>query len=157
MEGTIHAVRRNQAHQHCGIKRRPSPRFLCTEVIARAQIPLWYHIAQEKHQVALGKLGHRTLDLLTITLRFPGTIGVTTRAHPTLQAHEALIGTSRERIIVARLTQGNHQFIGPADSFSDSLLVQLGGNKYAVCATVTSAITIRFPAPNWRGICGAQH
>ena len=34
-----------------------------------------------------------------------------------------MIGVSRGRIIVFRLTQGNHQLIGPADSFSDSLLV----------------------------------
>ena len=33
-----------------------------------------------------------------------------------------MIGTSRGRIIVSRLTPGNHRFIGPADSFSDSLL-----------------------------------
>jgi hypothetical protein len=71
---------------------------------------------------AFGKLGHRTMGLLTITLRLPGTIGFTTRAHPTLQGQEELIGPSRGRIIVSRLTQGNHRFIGPADSFSDSLL-----------------------------------
>jgi hypothetical protein len=62
------------------------------------------------------------MGLLTITLRLPGTIGFTPRAHPTLQGQEELIGPSRGRIIVSRLTQGNHRFIRPADSFSDSLL-----------------------------------
>jgi hypothetical protein len=36
-----------------------------------------------------------------------------------------LIGVSRGRIIVSQFTQGNHQLIGPADSFSDRLLESL--------------------------------
>src|SRR6266446_4302804 len=41
--------------------------------------------------------------------------------------------------------------------FPDSLLVQLGGSLYPVLSTRSRAKTTRSPAPNWRGICGAQH
>jgi len=39
-----------------------------------------------------------------------------------LHRAEGLIGSPAVGIILSRLTQGNHQLIGPADSFSDSLL-----------------------------------
>jgi len=38
-----------------------------------------------------------------------------------------------------------------------SPLVQCGGSLYPVLSTVARVKTGRSPAPNWRGICGAQH
>ena len=72
----------HQAPHHGWITRWPSPRCLLTRSIARAHIPLGHHIEPEKHQGACGKLGRRTMGLLTIALRLPGTRGcTTTRAH----------------------------------------------------------------------------
>src|SRR5712692_3903549 len=78
-----HTIRiQQQAHHHRWIKRRTSPRFLLIRGIALAQIQLGHHIEKEKHEVAFGKLGRRTMGLLTIALRFPVTIGfTTTHAH----------------------------------------------------------------------------
>jgi len=71
-----------QAHQQRWITRRTSPRCLLLRSIERAHIHLGHHIEQEKHPVAFGKLGRRTMGLLPIARRLPGTRGcTTTRAH----------------------------------------------------------------------------
>jgi hypothetical protein len=43
------------------------------------------------------------------------------------------------------------------DAANTRHLVQLSGNPYPVCSIVCSVTTTVSPAPNWRGICCAQH
>ena len=58
-----------------------------------------------------------------------------------------------------------HNILVPTDFSADAesvlqqalVLVQLGGSLYSVLSTRSRAKTMRSPAPNWRGICGAQH
>src|SRR5207249_10014117 len=87
-------------------------------------IQLRHAIKQEEDQVAFGKLALRAMQLLTVVLGRPGTIGFATGlAHPRAPNLWGKQGWyTGQGIIAWDLTHGNYGSTTWPDSFVDSLL-----------------------------------